>query len=61
METPLWSPSREQIEATNMYAFMQSVAHRRNLVLNAYSDFYQWSVDHIADFWAEWWESGHRR
>jgi acetoacetyl-CoA synthetase len=56
METPLWSPSREQIEATNMYAFMQSVAHRRNLVLNAYSDFYQWSVDHIADFWAEWWE-----
>jgi acetoacetyl-CoA synthetase len=56
METPLWSPSRKQIEDTNMYAFMQSVARRRNLTLNSYNDLYQWSVDHIADFWADWWE-----
>jgi acetoacetyl-CoA synthetase len=56
METPLWAPTQKQIESTNMYAFMRTINRQHNLSLDSYADLYQWSVDHIAEFWAAWWQ-----
>ncbi len=51
----LWKPSRERIEATNMFRFMEFINERFGLSLTEYPEFYQWSVDNISDFWAAWW------
>jgi acetoacetyl-CoA synthetase len=56
MDNPLWSPSRERIEATNMYRFMQWVNHRYARDFDGYPALYQWSIDQSEDFWAAWWE-----
>ena len=55
MAKKLWSPSRERIEASNMYQFMQSVNARFSQQFSRYDQLYQWSVEHIADFWEAWW------
>ncbi len=56
MVKQLWAPSQERIESTNMYRFMQWINNRYDLNCAEYADLYQWSVDHIPDFWAAWWE-----
>jgi acetoacetyl-CoA synthetase len=56
MSKLLWTPSQERIQASNMVQFMQWINERFALDLNDYPGLYQWSVDHIADFWAAWWE-----
>ncbi len=56
MVKPLWTPSQQQIEQTNMHRFMQWVNQRFGTHFTDYSGLYQWSVEHIADFWAAWWE-----
>jgi len=56
MTLPIWSPSTERIRNTNIFAFMQFVNQKHNLALADYHEFYQWSVDNIADFWADAWE-----
>ena len=56
MAKPLWAPSQHRIEQTNMYRFMQWVNQRFGSRFTDYPGLYQWSVDHIADFWAAWWE-----
>ena len=38
-----------------MVRFMDTVNRRFNLVLNDYEQLWQWSVDHIADFWGLFW------
>ena len=55
MAKKLWSPSRERIEASNMYQFMQWVNARLSQQFSRYDELYQWSVEHIADFWEAWW------
>jgi acetoacetyl-CoA synthetase len=52
----LWAPSQEKIQTTNMYRFMQWINDRNDLSCTDYTDLYQWSVNHIPDFWAAWWE-----
>jgi acetoacetyl-CoA synthetase len=51
----LWSPSQERIQSSNMIRFMQwtNARHAQNFM--RYEQLYQWSVDHIADFWEAWW------
>lgn len=56
MDNPLWTPSRERIENTNMYRFMQWVNDRYAQDFDGYPALYQWSVDQSAEFWAAWWE-----
>ncbi len=52
----LWEPSEEQITRSNMYRFMQqiNVAHATNF--NTYSPMYEWSINHIPEFWSAMWE-----
>ena len=56
MAKMLWKPTEERIRASNMYRFMTFVNKRHKKNFKEYSDLYQWSVDHISDFWADMWE-----
>ncbi|TKB26566.1 acetoacetate--CoA ligase [Desulfopila sp. IMCC35006] len=53
MPKPLWVPSEQRIKASNMYRFMREVNRRCGTDFADYEELYQWSVDNIADFWAE--------
>lgn len=52
----LWQPSEERIRSTNMYRFMMFINERYNKDFTEYAPLYQWSVDHIPEFWASMWE-----
>lgn len=54
----LWKPSEERIRNTNMYRFMNFINQRHGQRLTEYSALYQWSIEHIPDFWAAMWEFG---
>ena len=56
MSKLLWEPSEERIRQSNMYRFMQQVNDRYGLQLFDYNDLYTWSIDHLEDFWAFFWE-----
>jgi hypothetical protein len=56
MSKLLWSPSPERIQSSNMIRFMRWINKRFSLSLKDYPELYQWSVEHIADFWGAWWE-----
>ncbi len=55
MAKQLWSPSRERVESSNMNHFMQWINARHSQNFRRYDQLYQWSVEHIADFWEAWW------
>ena len=52
----LWEPSEEQIKSTNMYRFMQTVNEKYGQSFSDYSQFYEWSVANIPDFWETFWD-----
>ena len=52
----LWQPSAAFVENSNMVRFMNEANRRHDLSLSSYRDLWQWSVDHIADFWGLFWE-----
>ena len=52
----LWTPSPERIAQTRMHDYMQWLARERKLPLNGYGALWQWSVDHVADFWESIWQ-----
>lgn len=56
MKSPLWIPSEERKRTANITRFMEMVNARYNLNLASYSDLYNWSVDHIPDFWRTVWD-----
>ena len=56
MSKLLWQPSEAQIKASNMYRFMTLINERYGTSFDSYDDLYQWSVDHIPEFWKEMWD-----
>ncbi|MEN8246470.1 MAG: acetoacetate--CoA ligase [Thermodesulfobacteriota bacterium] len=56
MNKLLWQPTPERIKKTNMYAFMQGINNKYNQDFKEYNELWQWSVDHISEFWAEMWD-----
>ena len=52
---PLWQPTRDQIESTNMHQFISTVSKKLSLPVTNYNDFHKWSVDHPSAFWSEVW------
>ena len=52
----LWQPSATRIQATNMYRFMTLINERYGTSFDTYDGLYQWSVDHIPEFWKEMWD-----
>ena len=53
---PLWVPSEERKRDANITRFMEEIDRRYDLALRTYPELYQWSVDHIPDFWAAMWD-----
>lgn len=49
---PLWTPSQEQIDATNITTFRNAVNERFTLKLETYDDLHAWSIENSSDFWA---------
>ena len=56
MAKRLWQPTDSEKRATNIYRFMQKVNEKFNTQFDEYSQLYQWSVDHLSDFWATIWD-----
>ena len=54
----LWEPSKERIQNTNMYRFMNFINERYGQNCTEYNSLYQWSIENIPDFWAAMWEFG---
>ena len=54
----LWQPSKERIERSNMYQFMQHVNERFGKSFSTYDELYRWSVSEIPDFWQALWDYG---
>jgi len=52
----LWEPSEERIKNSNIYKFMGMVNEKHNQNFVDYAGLYQWSVDHIPEFWAAMWD-----
>ncbi len=52
----LWQPSEKRIKSTQMYAFMNQVNKTYDKNLKEYPDLWQWSVDHLEDFWTIAWD-----
>ena len=56
MKKPIWTPSEERIQNTNITRFIEFVDERFGRSFKSYDDLYQWSVDAIPDFWAAMWD-----
>ncbi|MBF0201821.1 MAG: acetoacetate--CoA ligase [Desulfamplus sp.] len=52
----LWTPSKERIENSNMYRFMQAVNKKYGRDCNDYDSLYKWSIENIEEFWGFMWE-----
>ncbi|MEL7340717.1 MAG: AMP-binding protein, partial [Bacteroidota bacterium] len=53
--SPLWQARPEFIEASRMHGFRLWVNQQHSLQLETYQDLWQWSVDHLEDFWEGIW------
>ncbi len=51
MNPILWKPDSSNIETSNMYRFMKSVARKFHVDIEDYSALHRWSIDHFCDFW----------
>lgn len=56
MSAALWSPSATQIEQAAITAFHREIERRHGVSLPDYTALWQWSVDHIEDFWLAVWD-----
>jgi len=56
MRQPLWTPSEERVQQTNITRFIDVVNTRGKLNLGSYAELYQWSIENISDFWAAVWD-----
>ena len=56
MTRKLWQPSRERIESTNMYRFMNTVNDKYGTNLTEYGPLWEWSVNNLDAFWATAWD-----
>jgi acetoacetyl-CoA synthetase len=56
MSEPLWTPSKERVETANLTRFIAEVNRRHGLSLDGYGDLWAWSVEHMEEFWADFWD-----
>jgi acetoacetyl-CoA synthetase len=53
--SPLWTPSPERIASSRMHHYMQWLQQEKKLSFSGYEALWQWSVDHLEDFWDSIW------
>jgi len=54
-DEPLWIPSPDRVENSQMTQFLDTAEKDFNLTLDSYHDLHQWSVDHPTQFWEAIW------
>ncbi|WP_242120186.1 acetoacetate--CoA ligase [Aestuariivivens sediminicola] len=52
----LWEGSAQFQENSHLFKYKTWLAHKYQIDLNSYDDIWQWSVDHIEDFWRSIWD-----
>lgn len=55
-DIPIWSPTQDKIDQSNMRAFMAYINHHHNKALATYDELYQFSIQHPEDFWQAAWD-----
>ena len=55
-DQPLWTPSPERIEATQVMAFLRETNRRHGLRLASYADLHGWSIANPDLFWDQLWD-----
>ncbi len=58
---PLWRPSQERIDNSNLKSFMRTVADRWDARVDDYDALWRWSVDEMEKFWLSIWDYGEVR
>ncbi len=53
---PLWQPSELRIEHSRLHHYLLWLQKEKQLHFDGYPDLWQWSVDHVEDFWASIWD-----
>lgn len=54
--TVLWEPSDALVHHSTMYAYMQWLNAHYGLSVDTYAQLWEWSVEHITDFWRSIWD-----
>jgi acetoacetyl-CoA synthetase len=55
-DKPLWMPKEAQIEQATITHFMAQLSEKTGMAFEDYQDLWQWSVDHVPEFWSEIWD-----
>ena len=53
---PLWQPSDQKINTSNMLGFIQQLQNQLGLVFKDYQQLHQWSIDQPQLFWQQIWQ-----
>jgi acetoacetyl-CoA synthetase len=56
MKEPLWIPTTDRIDNSNLVQFISYVKTNSNFRGRTYLDLYNWSVNNIEEFWKSIWE-----
>ena len=51
----VWRPNRQRLENSRLHDYMTWLAKEQGRSFEDYEDLWQWSVDHLEDFWASIW------
>ncbi len=51
MQKPLWQPTKQQIEQSNMWLFLHFVQDNYDHNVHDYSSLYEWSIKYTEQFW----------
>ena len=54
-DEPLWTPSPQQIAASNLTRFTRQAEAAIGRELATYADLHRWSIDEPGEFWSEVW------
>ena len=55
-ETALWRPDAQQIESTELRAYMRYLQQSRQLSFATYGQLYDWSINEKEAFWSSYWD-----
>src|SRR6266849_77484 len=58
-DLPLWEPSVEMKQQANITRYMQWLEQQKGLHFQTREEVWQWSVNHLEDFWASIWDFFH--
>ncbi|MFK7731792.1 MAG: acetoacetate--CoA ligase [Pseudomonadales bacterium] len=58
MPEPLWIPSIDRINTSNMQRFLRQLEHETKLSFENYAQLHQWSVENPESFWEQVWKFG---